>query len=139
MIAATVALVGGILWRSIVVERRRNEAMQETARQMGFSYEEACELETLGGLTGGLPVFGKGHSRRARRMMRGKLSGRDLAVFDYCYTTGGGKSSHSHLQTIALLPDGARVLPEFSLSPENILHRIAGAFGYQDIDFPDFP
>jgi len=117
--AATVALVGGIIWRSVVVERRRNEQMQETA--------------------GALPVFDKGHSRRARRMLKGRLSGRDVALFDYCYVTGGGKSAHRHTQTILLLADGARGLPDFSLSPENFLHRIAEAFGFQDIDFPDFP
>lgn len=132
-------LVGGIIYARVLSERKRNAAMQMVAHSMGFSFEEACELESLGGLTAGLPVFGKGHSRKARRMMRGRLSGRDAAIFDYCYTTGGGKSAHRHAQTIVLLPDGGRGLPDFSLSPENFMHRIAEAFGYQDIDFPEFP
>jgi hypothetical protein len=139
MMGAVLAGVGGIIYAGVLSERKRNAAMQTVAQTMGFAYEEECDPTTLGSLTGALPVFFRGHSRKARRMMRGKLSGRTAALFDYTYTTGGGKSAHTHRQTVLLLPDGGRGLPDFSLSPENFLHRIAEAFGYQDIDFPDFP
>lgn len=35
------------------------------------------------------------------------------------------------------LPDGD--LPRFEVSPEGLVHRLAGMFGYQDIDFDASP
>src|SRR5437868_5041317 len=90
IMGGTVALIGGIAYAGVLGERKRNAAMQEVAARMGFSYEETCEPDTLGTLTGNLPVFGRGHSRKARRLMRGKVGGRNSVLLDYCFTTGGG-------------------------------------------------
>ncbi len=130
--------IGGIGWMVHSMDKKRTAAVQMVAQTMGFTFTKDCDAE-MADLVGALPVFDNGHSRKATRLMRGKLAGRDAAIFDYRYTTGGGKSSHTHYHTMVLFLAGAEGLPDFSLSPENFLHRIAGVFGYQDIDFPEAP
>jgi hypothetical protein len=121
-----------------VADKKRTADVQQVARKMGFEFSPSCTSEELERVAGGLPVFGRGHSKRAARVMRGTLAGREAAILDYRYATGGGKSSHTYRHTIVVLPDGARFLPDFTLAPEHVLHRIAGAFGFQDIDFPAY-
>jgi hypothetical protein len=134
-----IATVGGVVYAVYLGEKKRNAAMQIVAQTMGFSYEEACDGDSLALLGGDLPVFQRGHSKKAKRVMRGKLADRDVTLCDYTYTTGGGKSSHTHRQTLLLFTDGARGMPDFALSPENVFHRLAEIFGYQDIDFDQYP
>ena len=50
----------------------------------------------------------------------------------------GGRSRHDYRQTVAAFKFLA-ALPQFDLRPENFLHRIGSAFGYQDIDFDSNP
>jgi hypothetical protein len=69
--------------------------------------------------------------------MRGKTEGADVVVLDYQYTTGSGKNSHTHVQTVVLYPGVATEarLPDFTLAPEHWWTKIGEMFGYQDINF----
>ena len=60
-------------------------------------------------------------------------------MFDYWYTVGGGKESHTTTQTVVLVPGANHALPDLQMTPENVLTRIAEKFGYQDIDFDENP
>jgi hypothetical protein len=139
MVGGMIALVGGIAWMANVADKKRTAAMQVVAQTMGFTFFPEIPIADAIALGGDLPVFNHGHAKRAVRMMRGTLAGRNAAIFDYKYTTGSGKSQHVHLHTVVLFPEGGAGLPAFTLGPENFLHRFAGMFGYQDIDFPEFP
>ena len=140
VIVVVVALVGGLIYVIQMMQKRRTEAMQLACQAMGFAFEEKGDLDRLRGF-GDLPLFDRGHSKYARNVMTGRTADREVLLFDYRYTTGGGKSSHTWAQTVALFPNGAAGLPDLDLAPENFLHKIGQAFGYQDIDFdhsPDF-
>ncbi|MFI5206450.1 MAG: hypothetical protein ACHQX4_00395 [Gemmatimonadales bacterium] len=127
--------IAGTAYASYLAEKKRNAAMRAVAQAMGFAYEEQANRRPLD-ITGfDLPLFGIGHSRKAARILRGKLADRDTAIIDYRYTTGSGKSAHTHRQTVVVFTDGAKGLPEFQLSPEGLLHGLAEVFGAQDIDF----
>jgi hypothetical protein len=122
------------------MEKQRTEALAAAAQAMGFAFEPVGDLDVMKGF-GDLPLYNRGHSKRVSNVMSGKAGERELKLFDYRYTTGGGKNSHTFSQTVALFPQGAAGLPDFVLAPENILHKIGQMFGYQDIDFdssPDF-
>jgi hypothetical protein len=139
-IAAILALIGGIVVVNSQMEKQRIEALAAAAQAMGFAFEPVGDLEVVKGF-GDLPLYNRGHSKRVSNVMSGKAGERDLKLFDYRYTTGGGKNSHTWHQTVAVLPQGAQGVPDFLLAPENILHKIGQMFGYQDIDFdssPDF-
>ena len=70
--------------------------------------------------------------------MRGELGGRPATLAEYSYVISSGKSNHTVRQTVVAFTEGNTGLPDFDLSPENIFHKIGGAFGYQDIDFERF-
>jgi hypothetical protein len=119
-------------------ERARTEALQQAAATLGLAFERTTDLEQIRALAD-LAVFGRGHTRCAYNALSGRSGNDDVKIFDYRYTTGGGKESHTWNQTIALYPGGGRALPDFMLGPENVFHKIGQAFGYQDIDFESNP
>ena len=131
MITGSVALVGGVLFLVKQQEKKRTEAMQLAAQLMGFSF---------GGLTDGadigdFPLYRHGRSKKMRNSMEGTLGGRAAVIGDYSYYVQSGKSGHTVVQTVVLFKDAVTGLPDFSLSPESVFHRLAEVFGYQDIDF----
>lgn len=138
VIVGVVALVGGLIYFVKEMEKKRTEAMRLACQAMGFAFEEKGDLDRLR-FFGDLPLFDRGRSKHARNVMTGRTADRDVVLFDYRYTTGSGKNSHTWVQTVALYPNGASGLPNFDLTPENVFHKIGQAFGYQDIDFEQSP
>lgn len=130
-------VVALIVWQR-KAESARTDVLQQAAVAMGFSFEAEGDLDQIKAL-GNLPLFGHGHSRRPKNIMRGRTADDAVTVFDYQYTTGGGKESHTWRQTVALYPGAGRSLPEFVLAPENLLHKLGQLLGYQDIDFDSSP
>lgn len=133
-VVAGLMVVGGIIYFVRLAEQKRSAALADAALRMGFAFEAQLPRERLEAL-GAFHLFKRGHSRRARNVIRGKSSGADVVLLDYQYTTGGGKSSHTWRQSVAIYPGAAAGLPAFALSPENFLEKIGSLFGYQDIDF----
>lgn len=131
--ALVAGAVAAIVVAMVRAERRRTEAMELASHTIGFVHEPTGDLDLLRALAD-LPLFGRGHSRKVRNLMTGRIGDAEVKLFDYAYTTGGGKNSHTFRQTVALFP-ATRALPDFVLAPENVLHRIGQLFGYQDIDF----
>ncbi len=132
------AVVVSVILMGRRAARKRAEAMQATAVDMGFAFEAQGDVGQLAAL-GDFPLYSHGHSKAAINVMTGRSGGRDMKVFDYRYTTGGGKNSHTWNQTVAVYPGVARGLPDFVLAPERFVDRIAQIFGYQDIDFESNP
>ncbi|HAH08293.1 MAG TPA: hypothetical protein DCM05_17505 [Elusimicrobia bacterium] len=122
---------------AVQAERKRSQALGQAAARMGL--EPLVWEPSQRGLYG-LQVFDQGHNRRTYNVFRRLFSETEEAyLFDYDYTTGSGKSRHTHRQTLAAFRRSGRALPRFELRPENVLHKIGGLFGYQDIDFEGFP
>jgi hypothetical protein len=139
-VLAVLAIVG--VGAAIVAVRRartrRTDATALASQTMGFTFEEEGDFELMKSFAD-LPLFRNGHSRKVRNVMTGRTSGRDVKLFDYQYTTGGGEHSHTAVQTVALFPGGSGGMPDFLLAPENVFHKIGQIFGYQDIDFETSP
>jgi hypothetical protein len=119
-------------------ERRRREALQGVADELGFQFGAKDEERLAEALSGAL-LFQRGHSRRVSNVLRGGPHAHKVRVFDYRFVTGHGKHRSTHNQTVAAYPWKDQPLPEFELRPEGVWDRIAGVFGYQDIDIPDHP
>jgi hypothetical protein len=128
------ALAGGILYLSYVADQKRSAAMADVALRMGFTYQAKVADEQSAAL-GSFHLFKRGHGRQGRNLMRGKAGDYEAIVFDYQYTVGGGKNSHTYRQTVVIFPGIGVALPEFTLAPEHIWEKIGSLFGYQDIDF----
>lgn len=129
LVAAVAALVV-LAWRA---EQRRRAAFRAWAERRGFSYrhEHDPQVRQAYGFLDRLQV---GHSRRGYHVLRGAWNGREAAAFQFRYTVGAGKHQHTYHVGVALLRL-ERAFPELLIGPESALQRLAGLFGFDDIDF----
>jgi hypothetical protein len=119
-------------------EKERTQALQLSAAQLGWSFAPTAPMNMIAGLDR-FTLFSQGHSKQIKNFMYGEASGVKAAVFDYVYTVGGGKNSHTYFQSVVYLEPGNLRVPFFSLRSEGIMSKVLSAFGYQDIDFGQRP
>ncbi len=119
--------------------RRRRQQLELLAMEWGFTYDH--DGATAGGDNGlaQLDLFQKGRGGKFQSCLRGALEDVKVAIFDYRYTTGSGKNRRTTHQTVAAFEVPSAALPAFTLRREHFFHKIGQLFGYQDIDFPDYP
>jgi hypothetical protein len=136
IIGGILAIIGVGAYVAWLNEKKRTAALFDAATRMGFTFEPRVSNEEAATL-GSFHLFKIGRSRKGKNLMRGKADGADAVVLDYRYTTGSGKSSHTHLQTVVLYPGVATAgtLPDFTLAPEHWWTKIGEMFGYHDINF----
>jgi hypothetical protein len=134
-IATVIAVIVLAYWLN---EKKRTDAMGELASTLKFSFSKKEDFSFLKAMHH-LHLFSQGHSKKIRNIMKGTASDIAVTIMDYQYTTGGGKSSHTWRQTVIIFQSSLLQLPPFTLRPENLLHKIGAAFGYQDIDFDSHP
>src|SRR5262245_9644470 len=134
IVVGVIALIAGVVYVSHVAEKKRTEAFQKTAGELGFDFLASGEANFLESLKC-FHLFSQGHSKKLWNLLRGQTQDLEVAIFDYRYTTGSGKHSHTWNQTVIAFRFEGTSLPTFSLRPENIGHRISTWFGYQDINF----
>lgn len=139
-IAGALALLGAIVYLAVQQQKKRTAAMKAVADRLGWGFQEKAPMQVIPGPER-FGLFSEGRSRTIRNFFAGEMDGMRAAVFDYSYTVGSGKHQQTWNQTVVYLDAGTLDLPSFSLRPENVFHRIATVFGYQDIDLqsrPDF-
>ena len=132
------AFVFLIWWHQKKRERERMLALKSSATLLGWQFAETAPPNYIANLER-FPLFNSGHSKQIKNMMYGDWNGVKAALFDYIYTVGHGKNSHTHYQSVAYFEARNLNLPSFSLRPEGLLHKLISAFGYQDIDFGNRP
>lgn len=132
-----VLVAGGVLLAR-AAERKRREALEGFCLMRGFRFEPERRGAEVA-LAALAEQFRSGHSRKWGYTLAGVVSGRPITAFEYHWVTGGGKSSHRHSLHGLLWETAGSRLPAFTLGPENLLTRLAGVFGGQDIDFVDSP
>jgi len=142
-----IALLLGITFVLLIVvfvvvsrrkERERTEALRRVAETAGLAFEPKADIAAVR-LLGDVQLFARGHSKQVTNLMRGRLGDQQVAVFDYRYTIGSGKSQRTDMQTVVLLPSAKNFLPDLQMVPENPLSRLWESFGYQDIDIESSP
>lgn len=135
-VMATAAVIYVIV--HYVQEQQRTEQLQAVAERMGFAFSAEAD-PNLWGRVADFCLFSQGRSRKIHNVMRRQIHDIDVALFDYRYTTGSGKHSHTYYRTALLFETGRLELPRFTLRPEGFFHRVASALGRQDIDFEAHP
>ena len=137
MVAVAIAAVIFVIVRA-AQEQQRTGQLQAMAGRMGFAFSAQAE-PSLWGRVEGFHLFSQGRSRRMHNVMRRQIHDIDVTLFDYKYTTGSGKHSHTHYRTVMLFETARLKLPRFTLRPEGFFHRVANKLGSQDIDFEAHP
>ena len=87
----------------------------------------------------GFALFDAGRGHSITNTIRGLTDDVELTIFDLTYTTGSGKHSHTHRQTVIRFASSQLGLPDFTVSPEGFFHKIAKLFGVKDINFAEDP
>jgi hypothetical protein len=130
-VAAGIALS---LW--LAAKRRKGLAAWGAAHGLGFSPAKDRSLESR------YPGFGclrEGRNRYGYNVLTGKWSDRDYLSFDYHYETrsGGGKggSRTVHHRFSAVILSSSVPLKPLFIRPERLFDKLAGFFGFDDIDF----
>jgi len=135
-------LMGLIAYFGWLAAKKRREAMQALAQDLGWRFypdrdphhdEEYEHFE----------IFRKGHGRYAFNTLLGSIEIDDREFpakagdFRYRVTTGSGKNRRTSTYTFSYLilhlPFGNT--PDLLIRPEGIFDKLAGVFGFDDIDF----
>ncbi|MFM7117516.1 MAG: hypothetical protein ACKO0N_12855 [Planctomycetota bacterium] len=136
IMAIVIALLGIFGWISHKQEKERTAKIGQLAASMGLEFRPQGDLE-LSQRLGILQLFKLGHSRKLMNLLTGETDECRISIFDYRYTTGSGKSTHTTKLTLAALESKRLRIPAFTLRPENFFDKIGGLLGLQDIDFAD--
>lgn len=139
-IAGGLSIVGLVLWLIFRYEKKRTAELEIVASELGLQFTPQGD-ERLLAMLQQFRLFNRGHSRRMKNVMTAVTEHTTLTIFDYQYTTGGGKNSHTHSRTLVALESAAFQFPQFSVRPEGFGDKLASKLGFQDIDFdhhPDF-
>jgi multisubunit Na+/H+ antiporter MnhB subunit len=142
VIVSFIVFIIAVIIVAVIVSRKR---AQERTRQLtsvatllGWQFSPVAAITWIPKLET-FALFNQGHSKSITNAMYGEIEGVKAAVFDYRYTVGGGKNSQTFTQSVVYFEMPNLNLPFFSLRPENFLHKLIEAFGYQDIDFGNHP
>lgn len=130
-------IVGAIVW-SYIAENKRREALQLAAEELGLTYLKDGDPRLMG-VAERFTVCSTGRSRKMYNLIQGETDELTIAIFDFRYTTGGGKNSTTHVQTIVMLRSNKLENPPFTMRPEGFFDRIGGMLGFDDIDFESHP
>ena len=132
-----------------ITRARRSKEFREVASRLKLRYapeDDSFRRE----LFFTYPLFQRGHPDKctASNFLRGERNGMDVVLFDYSYTTqhkiGQGfelrpagviKNYSTYSQSVVATRLQSRVLPQFEMCPETLLHKIGALAGMRDIDF----
>lgn len=138
-------IIGGMIAFAVIailysqyLAKKRREDMQETAESMGLTFYPNGDATLLSRLSQ-FKLFSQGRGRKMRNLIQGDSGEVKIAIFDYQYTTGNGKNSQTHRQSVVSLQSAELVCPDFSMRPEGMFDKIGSALGFQDIDFESHP
>jgi hypothetical protein len=123
---------------SSIRRRKRTEALQSVADDLGLTFSPQ-DTEQLVGHTGWSDLFSRGRGKKIFNLMRGSSGGRCVAVFDYQYVTGHGRSKKTWRTTVALLRSEGPPINRFSLRPKGTWDKISNLFRSADIRFQNRP
>lgn len=135
---ATIAVIAVVSLISRRNRRKRAEAMERVAGELGLAYLPIGSDGLVAELSK-FELFSKGRAKKVANMLQGGSGDRRLAIFDYQYTTGGGKSTHVWKSTVLSLRFDGAEMPAFMLRRKHAGDAIASWFRGKGIEFEGRP
>jgi hypothetical protein len=140
-VIAVIAGVGTALWFGWKAEQERKRKLTELAQRLGFRFHPDADSDHDDRYAQ-FEIFRRGHSRVALNTMAGSLDvlGRSCSAccgdFRYRVTRSSGKGSRTSTYRFSyLIVHLPWHTPALVVRPEGVFDKIAGAFGFDDIDF----
>ena len=137
-IIVAIVLVGAVAWAQWYARERRRRALAAWGAANGLTFSP----EKVTGLDDRYPDFDclhTGSNRYAFNTLSGDWHGRRCLAFDYHYETRstdakGRSQTQDHYFSAAILDSPVPLKPLF-IRPERFLDKVAGFFGFEDINF----
>lgn len=132
-----------VAWYINKLEAQRRAAYAVLAAKYGLQYRIRPPVD-LGRLFPSFSCFDEGHSRRVNHLLDGRIrtaGGHEVEVlageWRFLITTNSGRSQSTteYRFGFVILGPGAGRWPGLQIRRENLLDRLAGALGWDDIDF----
>jgi hypothetical protein len=133
---AAIAILGGIFgWKA---HQKRLLALEAWARATGLDYRRDKD-EGLTSRFAQFSCFSSGSRRYAQNVMSGTRGERRVYCFDHHYETystnsKGQRTTHHHWSSNIVFDVGFPLSP-LTIRSESWFDKVAGAFGFDDIDF----
>jgi hypothetical protein len=118
--------------------KRRLQEMEFVATKLNSSFRLKDDFG-LRNMLMDFKLFRTGGSKGITNIIWNKSEELEWYVFDYKYVISTGNSARRISQTVFFMDSKKLGLPEFSMKPENLLHRIGTWLGWDDIDFMEYP
>ncbi len=138
IVVAFFAFAGGMMYWSYVANKKRIEGFEQEAEAMGLNFTQQ-PADSFMAHYGHFKLFNRGRRRGVSNLIEGDSGDVTLRIFDYKFTTGSGKQTRHHVQTIASLKSSQLNIPSLTIHPEGFLSRVGSKMGFQDIDFDSHP
>lgn len=138
LIIGVLVLIGGIAYMGHLRAKKRREAFQALANELGFSFRPGKDAG-FARRFGFLEHMDDGSRRYAFNILSGQLEGQAAHIFDYHYETyshnskGHRKTHHHYFSIFTLALPNA--FPELVIKREGFFSKIGQALGFDDIDF----
>ncbi len=137
--AVVIGIVAFFAWLAARQARLRREAIQRLADELGMSFDPGDDYSMLGGRFNRIDLLRKGKRQKTFNHLIGRVEGYDVVCCDYRYVTEttdskGRKTTHYHYFGIVFVEVPLR-MSEVRIRREGWFDKIAGALGFDDIDF----
>jgi hypothetical protein len=117
-----------------VYGKRRGEAFQKFARQMGLSFSKKVDMNALAEFND-FQLFSAKRGKTFSYLISGEMESASVMLFDYRFKTLEGHLSDVYSQTVALVKSSRLNFPAFEMYPQGALHKMFSVLGKQDINF----
>jgi len=140
------ALIAVIIALGVVYDRKRQKALADTAASLGLRFVPKADTAFMEAFRAEFAQFPLSQQGRGNQISGGVVEGSlggggiGIRIFDHQYTTGSGKSSHTHTSTVVALHLPEISLPAFVLKEEGVHFSFFGLFKKpEDINFEGWP
>lgn len=120
------------------LRRKRTAALGQVAANLGLEFDPLDSDGKLQSLSL-FKLFSKGRKKQIVNVVQGGDIDRRLAMFDYEYVTGHGRSKIRWVTTVLSVQMAPMQLPQFSIRRKRFTDAIVGWFRDNNINFPSLP
>ncbi len=139
---AIAAIIGVVIYFGYLAEKKRREELAALAGQLGWRFDPTKD-KSHDDEYAHFEIFRRGHSRCAFNTLTGELTIDErnylakMGDFVYKITTSTGKSTQTHTYRFSylILHLPFANVPDLLIRREGMFDKLAGAFGFDDIDF----
>ena len=137
-----VLLIGGIGLATWLVgsylEKKRRQRVIDLAKELDLELNWSLPDQDQG-VFSGFQVVQKGRNKSTNLSLIADDGQTRIALFDYSFVTGSGKSQQTHHWVVSLCRDEGLGAPAMQLKPSSFFSLIGSLIGFKDIDIPEAP